>query len=308
MMTPQHPADLARLLQGLADRLLGLRRSRRPLCLDAEEEASLGIGREAEERRCGQLSRAGVVRLVLCPVSLKQGERGKRQRNYQAADKRSRPDSLPPGGRPATGEDVLGVKGSWLGVLALVDLTEPPLRLAEVPAAEDEAPVAVVLVPLDRADLKAGVVTHPVGIGVEGLRERPDGGLEIALIGEEDPVPGPGGFGHLFGRYLAADDRQDSLVEARRVLDLFPADVGDDRVGADHEDEGLCALDRGPHLPHPLRGGRDVVPVDPAAVTQLPQGQVQAANELRVATRVGDEDLAAASGPPIHSLLFDCAQ
>ena len=165
------------------------------------------------------------MRLVLCPVALKQREGGKRQGDDQPSGKRSRPDPLAPRRGATTGEDVFGVKDRWLGVLALVDLAEPPLRLAEVPAPEDEAPVAVVLVPLERPDLKAGVVTHPVGIGVKGLGKGPDGGFEITLIGEEDPVPGPGGFGHLFGRHLAADNRHDSLVEARGMLDLFPADV-----------------------------------------------------------------------------------
>ena len=75
------------------------------------------------------------------------------------------------------------------------------------------------------------------------------------------------------------------------VLRLLPADAGSRRVGAHHEYEGVGRFDGRLHLPEPLGGGRDPLPVHPEPAAPVDQGVVEPTDEVLVLSGVGDEDV-----------------
>ena len=73
------------------------------------------------------------------------------------------------------------------------------------------------------------------------------------------------------------------------MLELARARPRRERVGADHERERVGGVDPELDLGHPLRGGSDVLPVDPHLLLAPDEAVDEVADELLVLPRVGDE-------------------
>ena len=172
----------------------------------------------------------------------------------------------------AAGHDELGLQRRGLALLARIDLSQPPFRIVEVAAAQEPARVVPSLSPLPGADQQAGVVADPVQIHIERGQELGHPALERVGIADVDPVELGQGTRHAVGVHLPGDDGDQPLVLEGGVLDLFPADLGLDGVGAEDEHHGLRGVDRPADLLHPFLGGQD------AASPPTPCGRVPRAH------------------------------
>ena len=130
----------------------------------------------------------------------------------------------------------------------------------------------------------------PLEISVKRRHERLDRPLEC-LFGEEDPVRRGQRLRDLARVDRTDDDRDDPLPGPDCMTELLLADVGDDRVRADDEDERLCSLDSRIDLAPPVRRRRDVLPIDPGVLAVLAEGRGQATDERDVMPRVRNEEV-----------------
>jgi hypothetical protein len=73
------------------------------------------------------------------------------------------------------------------------------------------------------------------------------------------------------------------------VKDLHLADFRAGRIGTDHENEGIHAFDPAQDLFHPIRGGRDILPIHPDILTHIRQGLNNLSGGDGVFSRIGYE-------------------
>jgi len=125
-----------------------------------------------------------------------------------------------------------------------------------------------------------------VEVGVERVDQFGEGVVEAILVAKEDPVQ----LGQLLrrgaGLDLSRDDRDQPLALLRCVDDFGSADLRSDGGRAEHRDERVGGLDRLADLRHPLCGGRDAFPIDPALASGRLEGVVQLSHELPVLPRI----------------------
>ena len=141
----------------------------------------------------------------------------------------------------------------------------------ELVAAQQEAPVALGGIPFESLDEQSGVPPKPLEIGFQRLDEESHAGLERIVVREWDPVALANALRDPLIGNGTQDDRNHTLVEADRVLDLLSAKGRGNGVWADDEDECVAAFDRraqhgGKHL-----AGADPVYVDPGVLTVVLQ-------------------------------------
>ena len=183
------------------------------------------------------------------------------------------------------------------------DAREVLLGVAQVGAAQEQALLALALLPLARPDEQPSVRAHPLEVGLERLDERADRGVVVVGVAAEDPVArlelrrddSPVG--------VAAQERDDPLALLERVRELAAALVRVERVRRDHERERVRRVDARGDLVAPHRRRPDVVQVDPDVLAALLELGDQPADPRRVLARVGEEDVrplgvSAAAGPP----------
>ena len=138
-----------------------------------------------------------------------------------------------------------------------------------------------------------GVPPDPLEVGVDRPDQRLEGAREVVVEQADlgDPVVRGERLGHRLHLGVAEMQRHDPLAEADRPLELHLALSRPDRIGADHEDEGVALADRLGHHPRPWRGRGDVLEVDPDVLARALEGIVQAMSELPIGAGVGDEDV-----------------
>ena len=175
--------------------------------------------------------------------------------------------------------------------LAPVRAGQPALGRAELGAAQQEAAVAALALPLDRLDQPAGVLARVLEVGLERVHEPLDAVVEARALVERDPVALPHPLGHLLVGDPAAQQRHDALAQLERVLDLLLAEARGDRVRADDEHEPVAALDRGPQRGREDLGVANALDVDPDVLPPLAQRAGEALHELGITARVGEEDV-----------------
>ena len=257
----QRPTELVTGLIGRGRR----RRSRGEddALLGIPVECGLGLRRELAREREARLT-LGHRLLLDCLVPLHQGEQSEAGRHDDRDECSGDRDSLPASGRAPACQHVLELQRRGLRVVVGRPCGRPLLRVVQVAATEEEAGVAVQLLPLERPAEEPRVRPHPVEIRVERDDEGVDGGGKVVVRPEEGPVPGCERIGHRRpGRGCTPQHRHEPFVLLDRVRQLPRADVGGERVRRDHEEEVVRGLDAPVDLEQPLGGDRDVLPIRP---------------------------------------------
>ena len=128
----------------------------------------------------------------------------------------------------------------------------------------------------------------PFEVGVERLHEPVDAAVEVA-VADRDPVAYANALGDLLVGHPAKGERDDPLVQLDRVIHLLLAEGRGHRLGADHEHEPVAALHRPAQRGREHLGVADPLGVDPDVLAPFPQSLHEPVDQLRVASRVGDE-------------------
>jgi hypothetical protein len=88
----------------------------------------------------------------------------------------------------------------------------------------------------------------PVEVGVQDLHHPVDASLEVGTIQKRQLVQLGQRRRDALGRCLPGEDRNQALGRFGRVVELGPADLGNNRVRADHEGDRVRFGDAGADL------------------------------------------------------------
>jgi hypothetical protein len=157
------------------------------------------------------------------------------------------------------------------------------LGLLQIAAAKEIAPLPALLFPLQSAPEKPGVRADPVQVGVESGDKSLERGAVVILVPKERPIPCCERLRHGLAAGIAADDGHEALVLLERVAELPRANLGGERIGADHEEEVVRGLDALEDLLQPFRGREDVLPVDPDVLPALGERGIEPLDEFQIA-------------------------
>jgi len=115
--------------------------------------------------------------------------------------------------------------------------------------------------------------------------------LEVILIAQIYPVCRGKFFVHFDLRIrFTIEDGYEFLIEFEAEFKFIFADFGFERIGADHEEKRIRALDgAGDHF-HPIGSQLDAFPIHPGTNTFVIQRGVQFLNERLILAGVGYED------------------
>ena len=121
---------------------------------------------------------------------------------------------------------------------------EPRLGVAEVAAPQQQGAVLAAGRPLVREHAEAGVPAHPVDVGVEKRDEVGEARVEGGRVAEVDPLRLAELRVDPLGVDLAELEQYEALALLRRVPQLERDVRRGERVGREHEEERVGALDR----------------------------------------------------------------
>ena len=158
-----------------------------------------------------------------------------------------------------------------LSVASPACTVEPFRRTFQIPSAQHEAAISARAVPFKCSDEESGVLFDRVEVGIDCLKQALETRREFSLYGEVHPVERRQGRRHGCRVGLACDDRHDPFVVGDGMTEFELADVGSNRVWADHEHEGVRALDTRKYFFQPVGRRRDVVEVDPGLAPLIAQ-------------------------------------
>ncbi len=143
--------------------------------------------------------------------ALDKREGGQAERDHQRADDPAGERALPTRRGAAALDDVRGLVGG--GLLAMAALVrQPGLRVVQVGAAQQEAPVALGVEPFAAAGGQPSVLVAPLHVGLDRLHESPETPLEVVAIAQVDPLGVADDPGHRVLVHVAADDGTISLL------------------------------------------------------------------------------------------------
>ena len=138
----------------------------------------------------------------------------------------------------------------------------PALGFAQVAPAQEMAGVAVGADPVPRAHEQAGMLGEAGLVGRDRGDQRREAMRFVLRLAQRDPVRPGERVRHVLD--LAAQHRDEPLVEAHRDVELPAADLRGQRLGTQDEDHRARRLDPAADRRPPVRGAAtDVLQVDP---------------------------------------------
>lgn len=132
-------------------------------------------------------------------------------------------------------------------------ISQPGLGRFQLGTAQQQAAVATTGFPLTSLSEQPGVPADPGEVGIQDLDEPVNAGFDVSAVQEPKPVQLGQRWRDVAGRGLADENRDEALGLLARVVELDPADLGDDRIRGDDEHDRVRFGDGGADLLHPAR-------------------------------------------------------